>query len=114
MTELSGESILVGTLSNGSTRLLIDLVRPLLSSSHGPILILSVQARHAKLPWDFVFAADLLKAYKPSPKMYLGACELLALEPGQVAMVASHIYDLRAAAKYGVRRHVILLTCAPR
>lgn len=35
--------------------------------------------------------------------MYLGACDLLALKPEQCAMVASHIYDLQAAASFGVR-----------
>lgn len=35
--------------------------------------------------------------------MYLGACTTLDLKPEQVAMVAAHIYDLRAAASFGVR-----------
>lgn len=43
-----------------------------------------------------------LRAYKPNPDTYLGACKLLSLEPHQVAMVAAHIEDLRAAASYGV------------
>lgn len=77
--------ILAGTLSNGSLKLLVDL------------------ARHADLRWDFVFAGDLLKSYKPNPAVYLGACTLLGLEPSQVCMVAAHIEDLRAAASFGLR-----------
>ncbi|KAL8286491.1 hypothetical protein RQP46_004508 [Phenoliferia psychrophenolica] len=77
--------ILAGTLSNGSLALLVDL------------------ARHADLRWDVVFSGDLLKAYKPNPDMYLGACKLLSLEPHEVCMVAAHIYDLNAAASYGMR-----------
>ena len=44
-----------------------------------------------------------MKAYKPNPAMYLGACALLSLKPEECAMVASHIFDLQFAASYGVR-----------
>lgn len=75
----------VGTLSNGSCRLLVDL------------------ARHADLNWDFVFSGDLIKAYKPNPAMYLGACGLMDVKPEECAMLAAHIYDLRSAATHGIR-----------
>ncbi|KAM0788539.1 hypothetical protein ACM66B_001667 [Microbotryomycetes sp. NB124-2] len=77
--------ILQATLSNGSARLLIDL------------------ARHANLPYDAIFSADLLKTYKPNPDMYQGGCKLLALKPEQCAMVAAHIYDIEFAAKNGLK-----------
>ncbi|EMD41274.1 hypothetical protein CERSUDRAFT_109865 [Gelatoporia subvermispora B] len=76
---------IIGTLSNGNVRLLVDM------------------AKHAGLPWDVVFAGDLLGSYKPNPKMYLGAVQLLSLHPEQVVMVAAHINDLRAAASHGLR-----------
>ena len=38
-----------------------------------------------------------------NPKMYLGAAEKLDLPPSKVAMVAAHIYDLRAAASHGLK-----------
>lgn len=38
-----------------------------------------------------------------NPKMYLGAAEHLGLAPDKVAMVAAHIYDLRAAASHGMK-----------
>jgi 2-haloalkanoic acid dehalogenase type II len=62
---------IIGTLSNGNARLLIDM------------------ARFSDLPWDVVFSGDLLKAYKPNERMYLGACEFLQLPPGKVALVNS-------------------------
>lgn len=121
MEKESGRRIILATLSNGSLRLLVDLVRsrialvnfscpdlstlpnlaslPDLSGSLGD----PRQARHADLPYDTVFSGDLLKAYKPNPKMYLGACSLLSLQPSEVAMVAAHIYDLRSAAANGMR-----------
>ncbi|KAI5479080.1 haloacid dehalogenase [Pseudohyphozyma bogoriensis] len=51
----ASRQVILGTLSNGSARLLVDV------------------ARHASLPWDIVFSGDLLKSYKPNAKMYLGA-----------------------------------------
>jgi len=76
---------IIATLSNGSARLLIDV------------------AKHADLPWDAIFSGDIIGAYKPNPKMYLGAPERLQVDPTKCAMVAAHIYDLRAAAKYGLK-----------
>jgi 2-haloalkanoic acid dehalogenase type II len=67
--ELLKKKYIIGTLSNGNARLLIDM------------------AKFAALPWDVVFSGDLLKAYKPNGRMYLGACEYLQLEPGNVGMV---------------------------
>ncbi|THH30265.1 hypothetical protein EUX98_g3932 [Antrodiella citrinella] len=76
---------ILGTLSNGSARLLVDM------------------AKHADLPWDIVFSGDIIGSYKPNAKMYLGAAEKLGLPPTKVAMVAAHIYDLRAAASHGMK-----------
>ena len=38
-----------------------------------------------------------------NPKAYLSAIHYLGLQPEEVAMVASHIFDLRAAASLGLR-----------
>ena len=67
--QLLKSKFIIGTLSNGNVRLLVDL------------------AKFAGLPWDVVFSGDLLKGYKPQGKMYLGACEFLNLPPGKVGMV---------------------------
>lgn len=76
---------ILGPLSNGTTRQLIET------------------ARWAGLPWDVVFGADMFRTYKPDPKVYLGAVELLGLQPENVLMVAAHSEDLEAAQKYGLR-----------
>ncbi|KAJ6526868.1 haloacid dehalogenase [Mycena vulgaris] len=76
---------IIGTLSNGNIRLLVDM------------------AKFADLPWDTVFSAELFASFKPDPKVYLGAIKHLSLEPKNCAMVAAHIYDLRAAAGVGMR-----------
>lgn len=68
------QKYIIGTLSNGNVRLLVDM------------------AKFAKLPWDVVFSGDLMKSYKPNRKMYLGACEYLQLPPGKVAMVICDLF----------------------
>ncbi|KAF7314029.1 Haloacid type II [Mycena chlorophos] len=79
------KEVIIATLSNGNVRLLIDM------------------AKFANLPWDAVFSAELFDSFKPNPKVYLGAASHLSLRADQCAMVAAHIYDLRAAAALGMR-----------
>ena len=60
------EHAIIGTLSNGSVRLLIDMVGVLhLIFCPTGIIDLSLKAKHADLPWDVVFCSELLGAYKP-------------------------------------------------
>jgi 2-haloacid dehalogenase len=70
--------------------------------SNGNVSLLTNMAKHAGLPWDVVFGADLFAHYKPDPETYLGVCKLLDLEPGQVMMAAAHNTDLAAARKLGL------------
>jgi len=81
--QLKGQKI-IATLSNGNVRLLVDM------------------AKNANLPWDTIFSTELFSTFKPNPKAYLEAMRHLDLPPEKCAMVAAHIYDLRAAAKQGM------------
>ena len=76
---------IIGTLSNGSFRLLTDM------------------AKYAGLGWDAVLCSDLFRRYKPDPAVYLGAAELLDTAPENIMLVAAHNYDLAAARKCGYR-----------
>ncbi len=76
---------IIGSLSNGTTRQLIDI------------------ARYAELPWNVVFGADMFRTYKPAPEVYNGALAYLGLQPGEVLMVAAHNEDLEGAAKQGLK-----------
>jgi 2-haloacid dehalogenase len=76
---------IIGTLSNGNVRLLVDM------------------ARHARLPWDCVLSAELFRHYKPDPEVYLGAAALLGLAPRELMLVAAHKDDLTAARRCGLR-----------
>ncbi|KAF5309567.1 hypothetical protein D9619_012321 [Psilocybe cf. subviscida] len=84
LTELR-KKLILAPLSNGNMRLLVDM------------------ARHANLPWDVVFSTELFGTYKPNPLTYQSAIHHLDLLPEECAMVAAHIYDLRAAAQQGMR-----------
>lgn len=75
---------ILSPLSNGNVALLVDL------------------ARAGGLPWDLVLSAEVFRHYKPDPKTYLGACELLALDPAQVMLCAAHNSDLAAAQRLGL------------
>ena len=70
--------------------------------SNGNVALLTNLAKHAGLPWDTVFGADLFRHYKPDPETYLGACALLDLPPAEVMMVAAHNADLAAARALGL------------
>jgi 2-haloacid dehalogenase len=60
-------------------------------------------ARHAGLPWDAILGAEIARAYKPDPRVYLASVAALGLEPAEVTMVAAHNSDLEAAAACGLR-----------
>jgi 2-haloacid dehalogenase len=57
----------------------------------------------AGLPWDAIFAAEMAGVFKPDPAIYRMAATYLGLDPGEVMMVASHKYDIRAAGALGFR-----------
>jgi 2-haloacid dehalogenase len=83
LTRLKQQHV-IATLSNGNVALLVDL------------------AKHGGLPWDTVLSAELFRHYKPDAEAYLGAAQLLGLQPEQVLMVAAHIDDLAAARAAGL------------
>ncbi|KAJ7708252.1 haloacid dehalogenase [Mycena rosella] len=81
---------IVAALSNGNVRLLVDM------------------AKHSDLPWDAVFSSELFGSYKPDTKVYEGAMKHLSLEPQYCAMVAAHMWDLRGAARAGMKTVYVL------
>jgi 2-haloacid dehalogenase len=60
-------------------------------------------ARYAGLPWDAILGAEIARAYKPDPAVYLASVHALGLEPHEVCMVAAHNGDLLAAQAAGLR-----------
>jgi 2-haloacid dehalogenase len=76
---------------------------PIATLSNGNVSLLVEMARHAGLPWDCVLSAEIFRAYKPDPAVYLGAARLLGVEPGQLVLVAAHPGDLEAAQRAGLK-----------
>ena len=50
-----------------------------------------------------ITGAEISHSYKPTPQTYLRSAEAVGLRPEQVAMVAAHKGDLRAARAAGLR-----------
>lgn len=84
LSEMRDHYILT-TLSNGGMALLVDLVR----SGH--------------LAFDCVLSTELVRSYKPDPRVYQLVPSLLGVSPEQVMMVAAHAQDLAAARGEGLR-----------
>ncbi|MFW6167418.1 MAG: haloacid dehalogenase type II [Ralstonia sp.] len=60
-------------------------------------------ARHGALPFDGLLSGELVRSFKPDPKVYALAVQSLGVAPGEIMMVASHKYDLVAARAQGFR-----------
>ncbi len=71
--------------------------------SNGNIGLLTNMAKRAGLPWDCVLSAEVFRAYKPDPAVYLGAARVFDLQPDQVMLVAAHHDDLAGARACGLR-----------
>lgn len=73
------------------------------SLSNGNLGLLADMAKGAELPWDCVLSAEVFQAYKPDPRVYLGAAAVFDATPGEVMMVAAHHDDLAAARACGLQ-----------
>jgi 2-haloacid dehalogenase len=71
--------------------------------SNGNVALLTNMGKFASLPWDCILGAEIFHHYKPDPEVYLGAAEILGLQPPEVMMCAAHGGDLLAASKLGLR-----------
>jgi len=72
--------------------------------SNGNVALIVDMAKRGGLPWDAVLGAEVVRHYKPDPASYHLACEMLALPPERVMLVAAHHSDLAAArAACGMR-----------
>lgn len=75
---------IIAPLSNGNIRLMVDM------------------AKRAGLPWDAILGAEVVRAYKPSPQVYIQTVDILDLKPAEVCLVAAHNGDLAAARQQGL------------
>jgi 2-haloacid dehalogenase len=71
--------------------------------SNGSIALMTWLARYGGLPWDTVLGAEIARAYKPQPAVYLASASALGLVPAEAMMVAAHNSDLAAARAAGLK-----------
>ena len=79
------ESHIISALSNGNLSMLVKL------------------SKNSDVPWDSILSTEFFGTYKPDPKVYLGAIEMLDVLPKESMMVASHAYDLDGANRAGMK-----------
>lgn len=60
-------------------------------------------SRRAGIDWDSILSCDVIGVYKPDPRCYARAAEIMDRPAGEIMMVASHPSDLRAARDAGYR-----------
>ncbi|KZT57413.1 HAD-like protein [Calocera cornea HHB12733] len=53
--------------------------------------------------YDLLLTSNIVGAYKPQPRVYQKAMSAVDLKPEECAMIASHVSDLEAAKKQGMR-----------
>lgn len=80
-----GTKFITSTLSNGNPALLKDL------------------QEHGNLGFKRLISSADFEAYKPHPSVYQGAAKAMGLQTSEVAMVAAHLGDLKAARREGFR-----------
>lgn len=71
--------------------------------SNGGFALLTNLIKAAQLPFDCIVSAELVRMYKPDPRVYGAAAALLDTDPDQIVMVAAHRWDLVGAANAGLR-----------
>ncbi|MDM2420314.1 haloacid dehalogenase type II [Mycobacteroides abscessus] len=85
LKRLRAQGMIIGALSNADTDVMIHL------------------ARNYGWHWDVVVTAQLVGHFKPHPDTYRTAIDSSGTTADQCVLVASHPYDLHAAAKAGMR-----------
>jgi len=78
---------------------------------HRPALPLTIlswpmaagSSRTSGIDWDGYLCCEVIGRYKPDPLCYARAAEIVGCAPDEVAMVAAHPSDLRAARACGFR-----------
>ncbi|MBA46824.1 MAG: haloacid dehalogenase type II [Dehalococcoidia bacterium] len=83
--EMLKNKFLISALSNGNLSMLVKL------------------SKNSKIEWDSILSTEFFGTYKPDPKVYLGANNLLGIDPNNSIMVACHAYDLDGASKAGMK-----------
>lgn len=63
-------------------------------------LVVDVSKKNG-IDWDAIISCEMIGVYKTRPEAYCTAAKWLALDPGEILMVACHNFDLDAARACG-------------
>jgi 2-haloacid dehalogenase len=89
-----------------------DALARLRLAGHTPSAVTNSAADAARSALDWagllehmhaVVGADAVGAYKPDPRVYRSALDVLGLEPGETWFVAGHWWDVAGAKRVGLR-----------
>jgi 2-haloacid dehalogenase len=75
----------------------------ILSNGTPAMLDAAVRANGFATYFDHVLSVDLLRTYKPSPRVYAMGPETLKLPAGEILFVSSNAWDAAGAKAYGYR-----------
>lgn len=76
---------------------------PAISFTMLPLSLVVDVSRHNGFTWDAVISCEEIGHYKPDPRAYHQVAKWLAMEPGEILMVACHNFDLNAARACGFK-----------
>ncbi|MFQ5763229.1 MAG: haloacid dehalogenase type II, partial [Candidatus Bathyarchaeia archaeon] len=71
--------------------------------SNGDRAMLAKALKVARFNFDAIIAADMIGAYKPSPKVYLTAAEILKLPPSSILHASGNQFDVYGAKLAGLK-----------
>ena len=71
--------------------------------SNGHLELQKCLIKYANLNFDILFSAEHFKKYKPEKIVYIGAVNYLGCKENECVLVASHMDDLKAASKFGLK-----------
>jgi 2-haloacid dehalogenase len=71
--------------------------------SNGDLDSLARLSNTNAISWDIVLSTGAVQTFKPAPAAYRYAIDTLGIDPARTLFVASHPWDLRAAAGHGFR-----------
>ncbi len=82
--------------------------------SNGDLDSLARLSNTNSISWDIALSTAAVQTFKPAPAAYQYAISTLSIDPARTLFVASHPWDLRAAAEHGFRTAYIARPGADR
>lgn len=88
--------------------------------SNLPVRLISKISRNSGISWDAIIPLELKRTYKPCAEAFTTVCELLGVNPTEVAMVTANsrpcreFNDLEVSSKLGMTPILLRSAAAPK